>query len=125
MHELQENVKKKLQEIARKYRQRTYLRRREVNFQFGDLVMAYIRKERFPKGTYNKLKLKRIGPCKILRKFSTNAYEIELPSNLQIFPIFNVSDIYRFRDSGVQIEYMISGEYGSFIDWKGHLPHKG
>ena len=50
--------------------------------------MAYLRKERFPKGTYNKLKLKKIGRCKILRKFSTNVYEIELPYNIQISPIF-------------------------------------
>ena len=94
MHELQENVKKKLQESARKYKQRANMKRKEVNFQFGDLVMAYIRKERFPKGTYNKFKLKKIGHCKILRKFYANAEEIELPSNLQISPIFNVSYIY-------------------------------
>ena len=66
------------------------MKRREVNFQVGDLLMTYIRKDWFPKGTYNKLKLKKIGPCKILRKFSTNAYEIELHSNLQRYPIFNV-----------------------------------
>ena len=66
--------------------------------------MAYLRKERFPKGTYNKLNLKKIEPCKILRKFSANAYEIELHSNLQISPIFNVSRIYNFKDSDVQEE---------------------
>ena len=65
--------------------------------------MAYLRKERFPKGTYNKLNLKKIEPCKILRKFSANAYEIELPYDLQISPICNVSNLYPFEDSGVQV----------------------
>ena len=85
------------------------MKREEVNFQVGDLVMAYLTKERFPMGTYNKLKLKRIGPRKILRKFSTNAYEIELPSVIQISPIFNVSDIYPFNDLVVHVEEMILG----------------
>ena len=84
IHKLQENVQKKLQGSAGQYKQRVDSKRREVDFQVGDLVMAYLKKERFHKGTYNKLKLKKIGPCKILRKFSGNAYEIELPSNLQI-----------------------------------------
>ena len=70
------------------------MRRKEVNFQVGDLVMAYLRKETFPKGTHNKLKLKNVGPCKILRIFSTSAYELELPLDIEISPIFNVSDLY-------------------------------
>ena len=44
--------------------------------------------------------------------------------NIQISPIFNVSDIYPFEDSGVQGEEMILGEDGPFIDWKRQLPQK-
>ena len=80
MHEVQENVKNKLQESVGQYKHRVDLKTREVKFHVGDLVMKYAKKERFPKRTYNKLKLEKIGPCKILREFSANAYEIELPS---------------------------------------------
>jgi hypothetical protein len=56
-----------------------------------------LRKERFPKGTNNNLKMKKIGPCRILRKFAANSYEIELPDNVGISSIFNVIDLYPYR----------------------------
>jgi hypothetical protein len=42
------------------------------------------------------MELKKIGPCKILRKFSSNSYELELPPDIGISPIFNVADLYPY-----------------------------
>jgi hypothetical protein len=72
--------------------------RRELQFEVGDQVLAHLRKERFPRGTYNKLKLKNIRPCKILRKFGANSYEMELPKDVGISPIFNISDMYPYME---------------------------
>jgi len=65
--------------------------------------MAYLRKERFPTKTYTKMKMKKIGPCKIKRKFSANAYEIELLEGIGISPIFNVTDLYSFREAKTKL----------------------
>jgi hypothetical protein len=40
--------------------------------------------------------MKKIGPCKILRKFDENSYEIELTDDVGISPIFNILDLYPY-----------------------------
>ena len=96
MSDLHEQVKLKLQDSSQKYKQRADSRRREVQFNVGDEVLVHLRKERFPKREYNKLKYKKIGPCKIIRKFSANAYELQLPPGIGISPIFNVADLFPY-----------------------------
>ena len=61
--------------------------------------------------------MKNISPCKVIRKFGVNAYEIELPDGIRISPIFNVSDLYPYT----------AGEEGtsdeqSEVQWKKQIP---
>ena len=60
--------------------------------------MVHLRKEYFPIGTYNKLKMKKFGPCKIVKSHSRNAYEVELPTELNISPVFNILHLIEFYE---------------------------
>ena len=82
--------------LFRSYKQRADLKRREVQFNVGEEVLAHLCKEQFPRREYNKLKFKKIGPCMIIHNFSANAYELQLPPGIGISPIFNVADMFPY-----------------------------
>ena len=63
--------------------------------------MVNLRKEHFLLGAYNKLKMKKFGLCKIVKGHdSDNAYEVELPVELNISPVFNILDLTEYYERG-------------------------
>ena len=71
------------------------------------------------------MKFKKIGPCKILRKFSTNPYELELPIGIGISPIFNVADLYPYKIDNIgQPKEDGDPTVLEEVDWLKHMPTK-
>jgi hypothetical protein len=59
------------------------------------------------------MKLKKIGPCKILTNFGENVYELELLEDVSISPIFNITDLYLYKEDGTK-----GAKYQRKIQWE-------
>lgn len=68
-------------------------RRREINFQVGDLVLLSTKNFTLPADVHRKRKLsaRYAGPYEIVDVVSKVAYRLKLPEDLSIHPVFHVS----------------------------------
>jgi len=103
LHRSLEAAKEHLLKAQRRQAHHADKHRREVLFKVGDEVLlstAHLKLigggDRTAKFTY-----KYIGPFKIKRVVNNNAYELELPPQLQIHPVLNVSRLKAYHDGRV------------------------
>ncbi|KAI9157827.1 hypothetical protein LWI28_028681 [Acer negundo] len=96
VHNLQDihaQVCENLEQSTKNYKLSADKKRRQVDFEVGDLVWFVLTKDRFPVGEYNKLAAKKIGPLEVLEKINSNAYRVRLPSHIRTADVFNVKHL--------------------------------
>ena len=73
--------------------------RRNQNFNEHDYVMVRVRFEHYPKYSFKKLHARASGPFRIICKLGPNAYLLDLSSDITINLVFNVEDLFPYRDT--------------------------
>ncbi|PKU81761.1 RNA-directed DNA polymerase [Dendrobium catenatum] len=90
---LHQQVREHIVKQNTKYQKQANKHRKLQQFQVGDKVWIKLRKERFPPGSFGKLKPKADGPFRITKRINDNAYEIDLPGDYNVSAVFNVADL--------------------------------
>lgn len=78
--------------------------------------MEHLNKVQLQKGIPNKLQMRRLGPCKILAKYGSNAYKINSPSNMALSPIFNVVDLVAYKGQLPKEDARVSDVQQALVD---------
>jgi len=116
-------VQEQLKEKSVEYKERVDVHRRYNSFVVGNSAIIHFRIKSYAKGAYRELNVKKIKLCSIKRKFDNNAYEVELPTNFDILSIFNVIDLYEYREGDIVTKEYEAIEEGCVkANWHEQLP---
>ena len=97
MKGIHEEFKRCLTFHTESYVASTNTRRKDIQFNVGDMVLIRLKLERFPPRSFTKLHARRASPFRIAKKLGTNAYVIDLPFDFGISLVFNVEDLSEFK----------------------------
>jgi RNase H-like domain found in reverse transcriptase/Reverse transcriptase (RNA-dependent DNA polymerase)/Integrase zinc binding domain/Chromo (CHRromatin Organisation MOdifier) domain/Retroviral aspartyl protease len=94
-----ESAKARLQEAQQRQAYYANQKRRELTYNVGDEVMLSTSNFQAEPGKTKKLQPKWCGPFRISTKISDTAYELKLPSTMEIYPVFHVSQLKPYKKS--------------------------
>ena len=92
MQLVHQEVQEQLEKRKSTYTTRHVKHRFDHDFQVGDQVCLYIRKE-ILQGEGKKIKPIKYGPFKILEKIGNNDFRLDLPPYMKIYSIVNVANL--------------------------------
>ncbi|KAG6756672.1 hypothetical protein POTOM_040112 [Populus tomentosa] len=103
MKDVHTEVRRRLSLSTESYATSANARRKDRQFNNGDMVLVRLKPECFPSGSFTKLHARRAGPFQVIKKLGSNAYVIDLPSDFGISPIFNIEDITAFKGDATDV----------------------
>ena len=96
--DLHTQVRARIEKVNEHNKIQANKKRRDVQFQPGDLVWIHLRKERFPTKRKSKLLPRSDGPFEVLERINPNAYKVDLPGDYGVSATFNVADLSPYYD---------------------------
>ncbi|KAL5565238.1 hypothetical protein UlMin_028402 [Ulmus minor] len=104
--DLLQHLKKNLDMAANRMKQTADKKRRNVEFQAGDMVLLKLhpyRQQTAFKRVHQKLASKFYGPYQIEKKIGNVAYQLHLPASAKIHPVFHVSLLKKYVGGPPQV----------------------
>ena len=93
LYELHEYIRRQIAISNDNYKSIVNSHKRLQEFDIRDEAMVRVRPERFSPETLKKLHVQRMGPYRVLRRFDSNAYELDIFCDLGINPVFSIEDL--------------------------------